>query len=112
MQAASQPLTTLQTSQTAIKSQITNYSTLASRIGAVQSAAAALGDATSISALAGTSSDETAVGISTSSNAQAGHFDVVVNALAKAQVTVSTTSAPDADTTVVASGGTLTIGGV
>src|SRR5262245_32347517 len=100
MQQASQPLTTLQTSQTAVKSQITNYSTLASRIGAVQTAASALGDISSISAFKGTSSDENAVGISTASNAQAGHFDVVVNTLAKAQVTVSTTSAPDADTTV------------
>jgi flagellar hook-associated protein 2 len=112
MQQASQPLTTLQTNQTAVKSQITNYQTLSSRIGAVQSAAAALGDISSISAFKGTSSDENAVGISTTSNAKAGHFDVVVNTLAKAQVTVSSTSAPDADTTVVASGGTLTIGGV
>jgi flagellar hook-associated protein 2 len=37
---------------------------------------------------------------------------VVVNELARAQVTVSATSAPDAGTTVVASGGTITINGV
>jgi len=112
MQQASLPLTTLQTNQTAVKTQITQFSTLASRIGAVQSAAADLGDLTSISGFAGTSSDPTAVGVSTSSGAQAAHYDVVVSELARAQVTVSTSSAADSDTTVVASSGTITIGGV
>jgi flagellar hook-associated protein 2 len=37
---------------------------------------------------------------------------MVVNTLARAQVMVSESHAPDADTTTVASGGTLTIGGV
>jgi flagellar hook-associated protein 2 len=112
MQQASAPLTTLQTSQTALKSQITNYSTLASRISSLQSAADDLGDLTSVSAVSGTSTDAAAVAVSTSSSATAGHYDVIVNELARAQVTVSTSSAPDASTTVVASGGTLTIGGV
>jgi flagellar hook-associated protein 2 len=44
--------------------------------------------------------------------AVAGHYDVVVSELARAQVTASTSSAPDANTTVVASGGSITIGGV
>jgi flagellar hook-associated protein 2 len=112
IQQASAPLTALQTSQTALKSQVTNYSTLGSRVAALNSAAAALGDLTSVNAFSGTSSDSSAVGVSTTSDARAGHYDVVVSALARAQVTVSTSSAADADTTIVASGGTLTLGGV
>ena len=112
MQQASLPLTTLQTTQTAVKTQITQFSALASQIGAVQSAAADLSDLASISGFAGTSSDPTAVGVSTSSGAQAAHYEVVVSELARAQVTVSTSSAADSDTTIVASSGTLTIGGV
>ncbi len=41
-----------------------------------------------------------------------GTYDVVVNHLAKAQVTASSSTAADADTTSVGSSGTLTIGGV
>ena len=46
-----------------------------------------------------------------SSGATAGDYDLVVNELARAQVTASTSSAPDATTTIVATGGTLSIGG-
>jgi flagellar hook-associated protein 2 len=112
MQQASQPLTALQTSQTAVKSQISAYATLSSRIGTMQDAASALDDASALNSFSGTSSDPTSVGVAVSSSVQAAHYDVVVNDIARAQVTVSATSAPDADTTVVASGGTLTIGGV
>jgi len=112
MQQASIPLTNLQTSQSNLKAQISTFSSLATQIGTLQSAAADLASPTSVSAVAGTSSDATAVSVSTTSAASAGHYDVVVNDLARAQVTVSTSSAPDAATTVVASGGTLTIGGV
>jgi flagellar hook-associated protein 2 len=52
------------------------------------------------------------VAASVATGAVAGQSDVVVTALARAQVTVSASSAPDAGTTIVASGGTLTIGGV
>src|SRR6185503_13421168 len=55
---------------------------------------------------------DAAVKVSTSANASEGHFDVVVTDLARAQVTASTGTAPDADTTVVADGGTIDIGGV
>jgi flagellar hook-associated protein 2 len=62
--------------------------------------------------LAGSSSDEQAVGVSVGTTATAGDYDIVVNELARAQVTVSASSAPDANTTIVANAGTLTIGGV
>lgn len=111
MQVASQPLTDLQGRQSDLKTQVSAFDTLNSRISALRSAADALGSLTSVSTVAGTSTD-TAVAVSTGTDAVAGHYDVIVNELARAQVTASTTTAPDATTTVVASGGTLTIGGV
>src|SRR5262249_35197347 len=51
-----------------------------------------------------------AIGAAVGSGAVAGRYEVVVNELARAQVTASSTSAPDADTTIVATGGSITIG--
>src|SRR5688500_7079368 len=112
MQQASQPLNVLQSRQKALETQVTRFDALTSRISALQSAAETLGAADSVSTMAGRSSDSAAVAISTGVDAVAGHYDVIVNELARAQVTASTSVAPDADTTVVASGGTLTIGGI
>ena len=111
MQVASQPLTTLQDHQTALKSQVSSFDALNGRLSSMRAAADALGSLSSLSTVSGTSTD-TAVAVSTGTDAVEGHYDVVVNELARAQVTASTTTAPDAKTTVVASGGTLTIGGV
>lgn len=112
MQQASQPLTALQTRQKSLETQITRFDALATRVTALQSAAEALATPQAVSTLAGRSSDESAVAVAVGSDAVAGHYDVVVNALARAQVTASTSAAADADTTVVASAGTITIGGV
>src|SRR5688572_2201012 len=112
MQQASQPLTNLQSRQRALETQITRFDALATRVTALQSAAEALGTPQAVSTLAGRSSDESAVAVAVGSDAVAGHYDVVVNDLARAQVTASTSTAPDANTTVVASAGTITIGGL
>jgi flagellar hook-associated protein 2 len=112
MTQASQPLFTLQNRQASLQKQVTTFGTLNSRITAVQSAAEALGDVGDLAAVKGTSSDATAVGVSTSSRAAAGRYDVTVTSLAKAQVTASSTEFSDSSTTAVASGGSLTIGGV
>ncbi len=112
MQQASQPLNVLQSRQKALETQVTRFDALTSRISALQSAAETLGAADSVATMAGRSSDSAAVAISTGVDAAAGHYDVVVNELARAQVTASTSIAPDSDTTVVAGSGTLTIGGV
>jgi flagellar hook-associated protein 2 len=112
MQQASEPLTTLQANQTAVKSQISAFGQLAGRISTLQSAAAGLSNLSSISMFAGTSSDPASVAISAADGAQEGHYEVEVLQLARAQVTVSTSSAPDSGTTIVASSGTLSIGGV
>jgi flagellar hook-associated protein 2 len=111
MQQASQPLTALQNQQQDLKTQVSNFDALNTRLSSLRSAADALGSLSSVSTLAGKSSDA-AVSVTTGTDATAGHYDVVVTALAHAQVTASTTTSPDATTTVVASGGTLTIGGV
>lgn len=111
MTQASQPLTTLQGQQRALKTQINSLDTLGARISSLRSAADGLSTASAVATVRGTSTSAS-VGVSVGSNAAAAHYDVVVNELARAQVTVSASSAPDADTTVVASGGTITIGGV
>jgi flagellar hook-associated protein 2 len=111
MQQARAPLTALEDRQKALRSQITTFDAFGTNVSALRAAADDLGDLSSISTIAGISSDN-AVSVSTSADAVAGHFDVIVEEIARAQVTVSTTSAPDRDTTIVASSGTLTIGGV
>jgi flagellar hook-associated protein 2 len=112
MAQASQPLTALQTRQSALESQSTEFDKLNSRLATLHSAADALSGVSSATTLAARTSDPAAVGVSVSSGASAGDYDVVVNELARAQVTASTSTTADATTTVVASGGTLTIGGV
>src|SRR5262245_4393635 len=85
MQQASQPLTALQTRQSALKSQMTTLGTMTSRVSSLASAADALTDADRLDRFSGTSSS-TSVKVSTSSAATDGHFDVVVTDLARAQV--------------------------
>jgi flagellar hook-associated protein 2 len=111
MTQESQPLTALQSRQSALKSRASTFDQLTSRVAALQQAAAKLtGD--SLAGFAATSNDPAAIAATAGAAAMPGRYDVVVSALARAQVTASTTTAPDADTTVVASGGTITIGDV
>ena len=112
MQQASAPLTALQTRQRALETQITRFDTLTSKVSSLHSAANGLADLSRLSTVSGQSSDESSVTVSTTTTATAGHYDVVVNSLARAQVTASTSTSADANTTIVATGGTLTIGGV
>jgi len=112
MQQASVPLNSLQSRQTALKSQLTTYDTLRARIDSMRTTAASLSSLDSISTTSATSSNTAAVGASSTSNAVTARYDVVVTSLARAQVTASTQTFADTDTTVVATGGTLSIGGV
>jgi flagellar hook-associated protein 2 len=112
MAQASQPLTALQSRQAALKSQTTTFDALAARVSALETAAHALATASGVQTLAATSTDAAAVAVTADLQAVAGHFDVVVNELARAQVTATAVTLPDANTTVVATGGTLDIGGV
>jgi flagellar hook-associated protein 2 len=112
MQQASQPLTALQSRQTSLKSQANTFTTLTTRLLDLQQAAEDLSTAQGLASLKATASDPSAVSVSIGADAAAGHLDVVVQELARAQVTATTSTTPDADTTVVANAGTITIGGV
>jgi len=110
MQQERQPIAALETRQTSLKSRVTNFGTLTTRLTAMQNAATALSTSSAASSYKGTSTDSTAVGISAGSAAVPGRYDITVNELARAQVTASASTAPDADTTAVATGGSITIG--
>jgi flagellar hook-associated protein 2 len=112
MTQESLPLNALTTKQAALKAENSAYSLLATKLGALDSAATALARPDTVTKYRADSSNAAAVGVAAGAGVTAGRYDVVVNALARAQVTASNSSAPDADTTVVATGGTLTINGV
>ncbi len=112
MTQESQPLVALQSRQASLQSKASAFGSLSNRVAALQSAVAKLSNAADLAATKATSSDNAAVSVSSTSGAAPGRYDVVVQELARAQVTASTTVAPDPDSTIVASGGTLTIGGV
>lgn len=111
MQQASAPLTAMQTRQTDFKSQLTAMGKLTTEAAALQQAAKDLQKSTASDAVAASTTDATAVAVATSTGAIAGRYDVVVESLAHSQVTTSVETAPDASTTTVATGGSLTIGG-
>lgn len=110
MQQESAPLDALQAKQTELQATDSTYGQLASKLDALRTASGALSDSSNLNTYAATSSDTTALSASASANAVAGRYEVQVNQLARAQVTVSNTFAPDTDTTIVATGGSLTIG--
>jgi flagellar hook-associated protein 2 len=112
MQQESQPLQILQQQQQSLQSADAAYSTLATKLAALHTASDGLSHSSTVTKYAATSSDTSALVVADAGSTAPGHYTVVVNDVAQAQVTASTTTAPDADTTVVASGGTLTIGGV
>ena len=106
------PATALQQRQTDLKSQSANFSTLSTKLAALDTAATALAGPTSLAGRSVSNTDSAAASFSATADTPLGTYDIVVQELARAQVTQSTSTAPDTDTTVVASGGTLTIGGV
>lgn len=112
MQQASQPLQTLESQKSTLSSENSAYGLLATRLGSLETAAADLSTASGVTQYAATVNDTTALAVTTTSSAVTGTYNVVVNSLAQAQVTASTSTAPDASTTAVATGGSITIGGV
>lgn len=112
MDQESQPLRTLTAQKSNLEKQATHFRTLATKLASLESAADALGKSDAFGGRTGTSTDATAVSVSTTSTSGIGTYDIVVSELARAQVTGSNSTHSDTDTTVVATGGTLTIGGV
>jgi flagellar hook-associated protein 2 len=111
MTQESQPLSALQAQQRALQTTDSNYAALATKLSTLQSATDALSSATTFTKYSATSSDTTAVTASATSSATPGRYELAVTSLAHAQTSVSSSFAADVDTTLVATGGTLTIGG-
>ena len=106
------PVTQLTSQRTALTNQKTFFSTFASKLAALDSAADALTSANAFEGRSATVSDPTAATIQVGASTPKGSYALAVTSLAKAQVTGTSSTHPDRDTTVVADGGTLTIGGV
>lgn len=105
------PLNALQEQQSSLNARSAEFADLATRLGTLGSAVDGLDDTSAFGGRAVTNSDATAVSVTATESTPIGTYDVVVNELARAQVTATNSSHSDADTTIVASGGTLTIGG-
>jgi flagellar hook-associated protein 2 len=103
---------TLQAQQRALQSQQSAFSTLASKLTSLETAMKPLADRDRFGGRTATSTNTAAITASATSSASVGAYDIVVSELARAQTTASTSSHADKDTTTVASGGTLVIGGV
>lgn len=106
-----QPVLQLQTQQSELQKQRTAFGTLATRLGAVESAAQSLASATAFGATKASSSNDAVARISSGSSTPTGSYSLQVTSLAQAQVTVTNGTLADSDTTIVATGGSLTIGG-
>ena len=112
MEQERQPVVALQANVFSLEGQDAQYSSLAAKLADVESAAEKLAVTTGFSARTLTNSDTSILTASSSDTAPIGAYDIVVSNLARAQVTASSSTYADSDTTVVADGGTLTIGGV
>ena len=85
-------MTTLETQKTALNTQGTAFTTLAGKLGALESALDTLTDTEGFSPFTVATGDATAVGVSATSGGVAGIYEVVVSELARAQVMASTTT--------------------
>jgi flagellar hook-associated protein 2 len=108
MLAERAPMTTLETQKTSLNTQGTAYTTLAGKLGALESALDSLTDADGFSPFAVASGDPDAVGVTATSGSVAGLYAVVVSELARSQVMASTTTYASPDE-VIATGGSLGI---
>jgi flagellar hook-associated protein 2 len=112
MTQARAPENALKTQQQNLQAQSGNLSTLATKLSALDTAAAALAAPQSLSGNSVTSTSSSALTFSAGSGTPQGTYEIKIQSLAHAQVTETSSTAPDADSTAVATGGTLTIGGV
>jgi flagellar hook-associated protein 2 len=112
MQIERQPVTQLQQQQSALNGQKNFFGEFASKLASLESAIGNLKGAGAFSGRAATVSDTTAGSVSVSPSTPVGSYEILVTDLARAQVSRTNSVHADKDTTIVASGGTLTIGGV
>jgi flagellar hook-associated protein 2 len=111
MQQERLPVQVLETQKKGLEAQKVAFGTFASRLAALESAAEALKAAAALDGTAATVSDPSRLSIGGAA-APAGTYEIVVQQLARAQVTTSAGGFADRDSTVIASSGSLTIGGV
>ena len=83
------PLSSMEAQKSVLKTQSTAFATLATRLGALESAADALTRDTSFGGRTATTTDSSIVTASAASGAVAGIYDIKVTELARAQVTAS-----------------------
>jgi len=112
MTQESQPVVALQAQQKDLQSKQSAFSTLASKLAALDEAMEPLADRTQFGGRTASSTNSAAVAVSATSAASIGAYDIVVSELARAQTTATNSSHSDKDTTTVASGGSLVINGV
>ena len=105
------PVTFLENDLRNLEGQDAEYSLLETKLADVGTATEKLSTTDGFAARTLTNSDPTILTAGSSDTAPIGAYDVVVSTLARSQVTASTSTYADSDTTIVASGGTLTIGG-
>jgi flagellar hook-associated protein 2 len=110
MAQESQPLTQLETKQSTLQAKDDEYDNLLTYMEKVQDAAEELKTPDTVADREATTTDDDIVKVEADSDALVGNYEVVVQQLARAQVTTSTTTYADKNTTVVATGGTLKIG--
>src|SRR5262245_23446265 len=95
MQQESAPLQALQARQSALKATDSTYGQLVTMLDSMRTASGALSNSATLTTYAATSSDTSALTVAAAPGAIAGRYDVIVNELARAQVTVTNTFAPD-----------------
>ena len=108
MAAERAPLTALETQRSTLNQQGTAFTTLASKLGALETALDALTDQNGFNPYAVTSGSPDRVGAASTGSGVPGIYEVVVTELARAQVLASTTTYADPDE-VIATGGTLSL---
>ena len=106
------PVTQLTTQQTALTNQKTFFTQFASKLASLESAVQSLTAANAFDGRSATVSDPTAAKLQVGATTPRGSYSIAVSSLAKAQVTGTSSVHTDRDSTIVASAGTLTIGGV
>jgi flagellar hook-associated protein 2 len=106
------PVTQLTSQRTALTNQKTFFSQYAGKLASLDSAVDALTAANAFDGRSATVSDPTAAAVVVGGTTPRGSYSVVVDSLAKAQVTGTSSTHTDRDTTQVATGGSLSIGGV
>jgi flagellar hook-associated protein 2 len=112
MQVERQPVVQLEAQQTALKGQKNFFADFSSKLASLESATKALYGAGAFNGRAATVSDTTAATATVTSSTPIGSYEIIVDELARAQVSITNSTHADKDTTIVASGGTLNIGGV